>query len=339
MPNTSKRRLEFAFADSAIVDVSVPRGMLEDMFTLIVPYTANVTTGATSVRTRGAPIKTIQFIGDGNETLHSIKVQDAIRKAEIYAKLGLASMIASPSGTAIGNYAATARVPIFFGQRWAQQSVLTALATWRLAANPIIRVTCGSHADVYVGGVGNVTVAAGAPHVLIEGIDGYDLGSLTPEQFGDALGISVDRYKEAQYVAANPALNVNVEPTADIRGFLITGEDNNGEPLSDAELAKIALDFVENTNVRIHQGVNLAALRASNAQAFRMPNGLPPGCCVLDFAEDEDILDIYPATRKNAIDFYFNVAVPASGTYTLRVHVMAIKAGRGAQAAVAAAGH
>lgn len=337
MPNSSKRRLEFAFADSALVDVPVPRGMLEDMFTLVIPYTANVTTLATSVRTRGVPVKTIQFIGDGNETLHAIKAQDAIRKAEIYAKLGLSSMVASPSGTAVGNYAATARIPIFFGQRWASQSILTALATWRLAANPIIRVQCGSHSDVYVGGAGNVTVTAGQPHVLIEGIDGYDLGGLTPEEFGDALGVSVDRYKEVVYAGANAALNVNIEPTADVRGFMITGEDNNGEPLSDAELAKIAFDFVENTNVRIHQGVNLAALRASNAQAFRMPNGLPPGCAVLDFAEDEDILDIYPATRKNAIDFFFNVAAPASGSYTLRVHAITIKAGRGAQAAVAAA--
>lgn len=326
----SYQRIELTFSENNTVDTKIPRGTLFDQLTIDVPWTSTVTADATAVRTRGAPIKTVQFLGDANKVYYSAKLQDIIRMDEVFNKASLAQILTSPSGTtAAGSpYTGRLKLNIPFTSGHANQGELTALASWRLSKDPTLRISWGSHAEVYRGGTGSVAVTAGQAFITLGSIEGFSTLGLTAAQYGDALGVKVESYDEKTYTAANSALRQEIPTSADIRAIVITGEDTNGDPLSETEMAKISFDFVENTYSRTQAGVNLGSLRSINAKNFGFPSGLPAGTAVLDFADDKDILAIYEATKKNKVELVFNVAVPAAGTYTLRTHVIGIEPGR-----------
>lgn len=327
----SYQRLELEFSENNIRDTRVPRGLLFDSLTIDVPWRSTVTADATAVRTRGAPIKYVQFIGDANKVHYSAKLQDIIRMDEIFQKGSLSQILTSPSGvTAVGGpYDARVKLTIPFASTWAYAAELTALASWRQSKDPVLRVQWGSHAEVYRGGTGSAALQpAQTASITLCAIEGFRTNGLTTAQFGDMLGVKVEAYDEKTYTAAQNALKQELPNTADIRAIVITGEDTNGDPLSELEMAKISFDLVENTYNRVQAGLNLGVLRARNANQFGFSNGLPPGTAILDFADDLDILSIYEATKKNKVELVFTTATPAAGTYTIRTHVIGIEPGR-----------
>lgn len=330
----ANQRIELAFTENGTTDTRIPRGTLFSSLTIDVPWTSTVATDATAVRTRGAPIKNIQFLGDGNKVYYSAKLQDIVRMDELFSPASLAQILTSPSGVtaAGGPYTGRVKLTIPFEMRHAFAGDLTALASWRITKDPTLRVNWGSHAEVYRGGTGSTAVTAGAAFITLSSIEGFDTRGMSVNAFGDALGVKVESYDELTYTAAlNGITNSSKQQlpnSADIRAIVITGEDTNGDPLTEAEMAKISFDFIENTYSRIQAGINLGSLRAINASKFSYVGGLPAGVAVLDFADDMDILHIYEATKKNKVELAFTTAVPASGTYTLRVHTIGIEPGR-----------
>lgn len=329
----SWQRVELEFSENNIKDVKLPRGTLYDSITIDVPWRSTVTADATAVRTRGAPIKYVQLIGDANKVHYSAKLQDIIRMDELFGKASLAQILTSPSGVtaAGGPYDARVKITIPLTSTWAYAGELTALASWRQSKDPILRIAWGSHAEVYRGGTGSVALQPSqTTHALLGNIENFSLGGMTTAQYGDALGVKVESYDEKTYTTAQTNLRQEIPNTADVRALVITGEDTNGDPLSELEMAKISFDMVENTLARVQAGVNLGVLRAQNARQFGYSNGLPPGVAVLDFADDLDIVHIYPATKKNKVELIFTTATPAAGTYTLRTHIIGIEPGRAA---------
>lgn len=330
----SNQRIELTFTENGTVDREIPRGTLFDSLVIDVPWTSTVTADATAVRTRGAPIKTIQFLGDASKTFYSAKLQDIIRMDEIFAKGSLTQILTSPSGVtaAGGPYTGRVKLAIPFTSEHAHAGELTALASWRQSRNPILRVNWGSHAEVYRGGTGSTAVTAGNAYITLVSIEGFSTGRLTTAQYGDALGVKVESFGELTYTAALNGIaagsKYELPNTADIRAVMITGEDTNGDPLSEVEMAKISFDLIENTYNRVQYGVNLGVLRARNARDFGFPSGLPAGVAILDFADDKDIVHIYSATLKSKVELAFTAATPAAGTYTLRIHVIGIEPGR-----------
>lgn len=329
------QRIELAFLENNATDTKIARGTLFDALVIDVPWTSTVTADATAVRTRGAPIKTVSFIGDANKVYYSAKLQDIIRMDEIFNAASLAQILTSPSGVtaAGGPYTGRVKLTIPFTSGHANTPELTALASWRISKDPILRVNWGSHAEVYRGGTGSTAVTSGQAFILLTSISDFDTGGMDVNAYGDALGVKVESYDEKTYTAASAALKQEVPNSADVRAIVITGEDTNGDPLSESEMAKISFDLKENTYNTVQAGVNLGTLRARNARDFGFPSSLPPGTAVLDFADDKDILSIYPATKKNKVELVFNVATPAAGTYTLRSHFIGIEPGRAATVA------
>jgi len=327
----NRQRVELAFTENVAVDTEIKRGPMFDKLIIDVPWTSTVTADATAVRTRGAPIKTISFIGDANKTYYSAKLQDIIRMQEIFKAASLAQILTSPSGVtaAGGPYTGRVKLTIPFTSPHADMGELTSLASWRISKDPKLRIEWGSHAQVYRGGTGSTAVTSGLAHVMLVSVSGFAVpAGMNVNEYGDSLGVKVETYDEKTYTAANAALKQEVPTTADLRAIVITGEDNNGDPLSEAEMAKISFDLKENTYSTVQAGINLGTLRAQNVEDYGFSSALPPGTAVLDFADDKDILNLYLATTKASVDLVFNVAVPAAGTYTLRCHFIGIEPGR-----------
>jgi hypothetical protein len=320
---TTKRTYPLAFIENGITEIKLPRNHVELHGMVSVKYADNVTVAGTAVRARGSPIKRISLIGDNGKVLHSIKPQDAIRKAEIYEQTALAQLVTVAAGAGIANNTnLTADIPLFFRQPFAENGDLTSLPTW-IYDELTLRIEWGGHAEVIVGGTGAVTVATGDATFTLMGA--ADFGRIAdPIAFGRSLGVSVDRYKEAATGgAAATEFTIELPTTADVRALLVVAEDANGEP-TNALINKITL--LENNTVRVYSGVAARALRADNARVFGV--GMPPGTYVLEFAEDMDIASIYGATAKDDLDLVLDVAAVAGAV--VRVHQITIEPPRAA---------
>lgn len=319
---TTKRTYPLAFIENGITEIKLPRNHVELHGMVSVAYSDNVTVAGTAVRARGTPIKRISLIGDNGKVLHSIKPQDAIRKAEIYEQTATSLLVTPPAGFGIAVHTGSADIPLFFRQPFADNGDLTALPTW-IYDELTLRIEWGGHAELIVGGTGAVSVAVGASTFTLMGA--ADFGRIAdPIAFGRSLGVSVDRYKEAATGGgAATEFTIELPTTADVRALLVVAEDANGQP-TDALINKITL--LENNTVRVYSSVAARALRADNARVFGV--AMPPGTYVLEFAEDMDIASIYGATAKDDLDLVLDVAAVAGAV--VRVHQITIEPPRAA---------
>lgn len=315
---SSKRRKELAFVENGVTEVKLDRGMLEKTLWLVGLFTATVTGAATAVRTHGSPIKRILLLAEGGEVLHSIHPRDAIKKAQIYEQTPLAALVTVPSGTAVAAYQCRFNIPIFLAQPFAGAvGLMTALPTW-IYDEITLRVEWGSHAEVFVGGAGTVAAPVGNVAVVQDAAINY--GDTDPFTLARSLGVSVDRFKEQASNGASSDYVVELPRTADLRAIMVTAEDANGQP-SDAAITELTL--LENNTHRVHSRVPYHALRADNAKTFGLE--MPAGTAVIEFAEDQDITEIYVATSKDALDLVLGIN---AGAFTVRAHTVAIKPAR-----------
>lgn len=314
----TKRTYALTFKENDSTELKLPRNFVERNGVVSVRYTDTLSVAATSVRARGAPIKRILLVADGGRVLHAIKVQDAVRKAEIFDQTALGNIVAPPSGTGTGAQVGTIDVPIYFTQPFADNGELTALPAYAYD-DLILRIEWGGHGDVYVGGTGVVTVAAGDATFTLNGADNIgDARALA--SLPTRLGTSVDRYKETANSTANTELSFEVPTSADIRAIMIVTEDANGEPVNTV-LNRLTL--LENNTLRKYNSVPARVLRAENARAFGV--SMPTGTYVIDFAEDRDIApgSIYQATMKDTVSLVLDVAAVANAT--IRAHFITIE--------------
>lgn len=314
---TAKRSYPIPFIENGTTEAKITRGMVMLGLMLSVVYAVNITVAGTAVRSISAPIKRITVIGDNGRILHSIKTADAINKARIYEQTALANLLTPVAGAGVANTTnLEANVPIMFAQPFSNNGTLTSLPSFAYD-DLTLRVEWGSVTDLVTGTpTGTVTVAAGA--ATFTQLDAAALAIPNPRALARTLGVSVDRYKEVAVTAvALSELTLSIPVTADLRSIVITTEDATGEP-TNAILDKVTL--LENNTTRVYSAVPQKTLRSDNAKVFGV--AMPTGVSVLEFAEDYDIANIYPATRKDNLDLVFSTLAVAG---TIRAHFCTIE--------------
>lgn len=312
---TAKRSFPIAFIENGVTEAKLTRGMVMFGLVLSVVYSVTLTGAATSVRALALPIKRLSLIGDNGKVLHSIVPADAITKARLYEQTPLAALLTPPTVTTTGTQSGEAHLPLFFKQAFADNGDLTSLPTFAYD-DLTLRVEWGSVAELFVGGVGSVAVTVG--NSTFTQLDAADFPMPDPIALARSLGVSVDRYKQAAATGvANREFPISVPVTADIRAIILTTEDANGEP-TNAILNTVTL--LENNSVRVYSNVPAKTLRADNAKIYG--GTMPTGVCVIEFAEDGDISDIYAATKKDTVDLLLDVAAVAGN---IRAHFVTIE--------------
>jgi hypothetical protein len=311
---TAKRSYPIAFLESGQTEAKINRGLLLLGLMISVIYTATVTTGATSVRAVPTPAKRITVLADGGKVLHAIKGQDAIAKARVFEQTALANLVTPPSAVGVAAYPnCEAHYPIFCEQPFADNGKATALPSWAYG-DLTLRIDWGTHADLFVGGVGSISAAV----ATFTQIEAAGISIPNPKLFASTLGVSVDRAKEAAQTALAAAeFVINLPTLADVRALMITCEDANGEP-TNAILNKVSI--LENNTTRVYSLVPAKTIRADNAKKYGL--AMPVGVFIVDFSEDRDITQIYPATKKDTLDVVLDVLAVAG---TIRVHSITIE--------------
>jgi hypothetical protein len=302
-----------AFSENATTEVRIPKGLLLQGLVLSGSYTDTLSVAATSAKTRGVPIKNVSIIADGGKVLMSARPQDLIREAEIFEQTALAAIAAPPTAVAIGAQTGTFDIPLFFAEPFANDGMVSALPTW-LYDEIVLRVDWGGHSQLYVGGTGVVSIAAGQS-IQLTGLGVQDdfnkLGD--PYVWGRRLSRALRSYKEvAAPGAANTQFTIELPRTADVRSLVIVAEDANGVPV-DTIINSATLEL--DNSVRLYNQVPYRMLRAENAKVFGV--AMPPGVAILEFAEDRDISDILQATKLSALNLILDVNNPAG---TIRVY-------------------
>lgn len=307
-------------ADGGVSEMKLTPGMILSGLMLSVLYSVNVTTAGAAVRTRSLPIKRVSLIGDNGKYIHSIKGVDLITKALIFEQTPVGALLVPASGFAIANYTALeAHVPIFFRQPHADNGDKTSLPTYAYQ-NLTLRVEWGSVTDLLTGTpVGPITFTANGQTVTQIGAAGLGLDAMRGAAIARILKLSVDRYVEVtQGAVAATDLELKIGNTSDVRAMLLTSElTSTGEP---TDTIVNSLRLTENNSVNVYASVPWKTLKAENARVFGLT--MPTGVALIDFAEDRDIDNIYPASLKDAVSMFFNTAAVAG---TIRAHLMTIE--------------
>lgn len=301
------------FGDSQQFDVPLPKGQLLSGLVLSVQYTDTVTVASAAARTYGSPLSEFFIIGDGGKAIINLRPQTALKIAQLYEQAALGSIVNPPTSLATGAQVGTIDLPIMFAEPFADRGLATLLPTW-LYDNILFRARWGSHANVYQGGTGALSLGAGQ-QVQLSGIaaqsDFSKLGD--PFVWAKKLSRQLLGYQEvAAPGAVNAQFSIPLPRTADYRSLIIETEDANGQP-TDNIINTITL-LVDNT-VRQFNVVPYTSQRAENAKVFGV-QAMPTGLVILEFAEDRDITHLLQARRMTDLQLVLDVKATAG---TIRV--------------------
>lgn len=298
-------------------------GMVQAGVVISVLYSTNVTGAGAAVRAYSLPIRRISLIGDNGKTLQSWKATDLIRVAQIWEQTPIGALLTPAAAAAVANYTGLeAHVPLMFEQPRSPNGDSTALPTFGYA-NLTLRIEWGTVADLFTNGgtlAGTVTFTANG--ATVTQLDYADLVIPNGLALVRSMPVSVGRYaaEMIQAAAANPAAEIDLGTTANIRAIMIVSElTSTGEP-TNTIVNKVTLQE-DNTN-NVFSAVPWASIRADNGKHFGLT--LPTGVAVIDFAEDGviDLNAIYRATQKSKVKLLLDTAAVAG---TVRAALLTIE--------------
>ena len=305
LPN--KRAVQnFTFLENRVTQVKLPKGFLEEGLVITGDYDDTITTIATSVRTYGCPIRVIRLVGDGGKVIHSATPADLIAEALVYEAAGLADMVSPPAAVAVGVQPGRFAIPLMFAEPFSGKDRLrTALATWAYD-ELTLEIEWGSHAEIYVGGVGSITRMNLS--LTAEGAEADYSGMGNPFEWAGRLHRMLRGYKTVAIAGAAVGTPIELLRTADVRSIFIWTLDANGVPV-DTMLDKITLQLNDSRN--LFTAVAARAIKSSNSKLYGLGVPMPTGLYILEFAEDQDIFDVLPARGLTSLNLFVDTLAVA----------------------------
>lgn len=313
MPIPVKKSIvgDAAFAENQTTNFRLSRGQPHTLAFLAVSGTITLTGAGTAVRARGVPIKSVQLVGDGGVTPIAMRGADLLHKAELYGNVPLASMYTAPANFTVAAHTFSALIPIYFSEPKSGEvdgaQLYTSLPSWAYPGDMIVRVQWGDETDMFEG------TPAGTFSNVSVGLKLFSLDKLPPEaarpDFASRFWQVYESYAEYP-VTAGGAYRIDVPRTEDVRGIMLVALNSSGTP---ANTVAPTVTLQENNTTNRVDNYTWAELQADTARVFRQ--AAPPGVAVIDFAEDEDISSILPASKLDSL-VLFGTATAAG---TLRV--------------------
>lgn len=317
MPIISKRRvLGLAHQPGGVTEVALQRGFLEESLSIDVTGTLTLSVIG-DVRAYSLPIKRVELVADNGKVLASVMAADLIKEQVIYEQNPAAAQYLAPLGTVAAHPFRVNLLLPFREPFSGQLGVLTTLPTF-IYQNLTLRVTWSSVDEMVAGATGafsNVVV-----EVAQYGTRGFSVPPQfsSVEQFGRSLGKALRTYDDVAWVGAQDRVTHELRRTADVRSLIISAFNAAGEP-SDTVVQNLSL--IANNVDAIVSEMGWGQLRADSARTFGVQ--MPTGVVVLDSAEDQDITDIFEATKWSA----FDLRLKTSATGSVRVAYKAFEPG------------
>lgn len=293
-----------ATLEGFVAAFEVPRALLYRGFTLDLTYTDTLSVVATSVKTFGVPIEKIEVVADNGNTLFSVRPTDIVREQMHRAGTPLAAMLVPPTVVTATANTGSAEIPLKFELDGVPDGENFNLAAWQFEQVQVLVYFTNTHANIYTGGTGVVTVQRCT--LAYEAVASLTQGDMQRIAAGNE--ILLRSYKErTQAASADTEFTIELPTSADIERIYIVTEDANRDPVSTI-LNDVSL--VQDGTVRWLDRVNAASLRTIGSE--RLQTTLPTGWHEIDFTK---IAKTYraalPATQFNSLDLVLNVAAVA----------------------------